>query len=443
MKNRIIAVRSGKELSVIVNGNTFYVKNDELEDTIALYKEVLERKKSGKDEDVEYLMEILSPEYKLEAAGGVLQKDRKGNYFLAGFNRTLPRKLLEMLLENIENDLPLEGLVNFWKLLMLNPDEHVKNDLFQFADRFRMPITDNGYFIAYKSVAWKGAENKDLGVFISKKYVELKAAGRSVEDKRVVSLSKGNGSLALMTEEEISEYIEDYVENNMTAKRQRMAEEWIIEKNETKWNLVKDTVSYKDTETYAREMFQYVVPEDHEVRERIIDDMEFVNHGPLEGCFKNLGTMFDYEVPTFTDWHTKNSTIVLGEPVSIPREECDNDPMNTCSSGLHVGAPGYVSGFGGRSTDNYILACLVNPMNVVAVPVDYSYEKMRTCEYLPYAICEMDGGVIKELDTNYFEEDYINYEKEALESELGTLNLENEAEIEKEKLIKDRLVVLS
>lgn len=44
---------------------------------------------------------------------------------------------------------------------------------------------------------------------------------------------------------------------------------------------------------------------------------------------------------------------------------------------------------------------------------------MRCCEYLPYSICEFEDGVMKEIDTKYFEEDYINYEVKELEALLA------------------------
>ena len=125
----------------------------------------------------------------------------------------------------------------------------------------------------------------------------------------------------------------------------------------------------------------------------------------------------------FTDWHTKKMDIRLGVPVKMDMSKCDTDRHRTCSTGLHVGAPGYVSGFGQGGNKKYILACLVNPADVAAVPVDYSFEKMRTAQYYPYAICEQDyEGNLREGDTKYFESDYIGYEMQQVEEKLTQLN---------------------
>jgi len=67
----------------------------------------------------------------------------------------------------------------------------------------------------------------------------------------------------------------------------------------------------------------------------------------------------------------------IGETVEMPRDKVDTDPNRTCSNGLHVGAPDYVRDF----YSGIIVKCSVNPMDVVAVPVDYDNTKMRVCKY--------------------------------------------------------------
>lgn len=120
-------------------------------------------------------------------------------------------------------------------------------------------------------------------------------------------------------------------------------------------------------------------------------------HGYLGN--KSLGQIYDEIVnggdsPIYTDQHSHSTTIKLGHPVSIPREECDSDQENSCSRGLHCGAKGWLK-------QNYFgnvgLMVLVNPANVVAVPTIDQYGKMRTCEYFPIAIVDFDknGDIIE------------------------------------------------
>lgn len=69
--------------------------------------------------------------------------------------------------------------------------------------------------------------------------------------------------------------------------------------------------------------------------------------------------------PIYTDKHSHSTTIKLGQPVRMPREETDECQENSCSRGLHTGAKGWLK-------NNYFgavgLQVLVNPANVVAVP---------------------------------------------------------------------------
>lgn len=69
----------------------------------------------------------------------------------------------------------------------------------------------------------------------------------------------------------------------------------------------------------------------------------------------------------------------LGMEVFMDRENVDDNPNQTCSHGLHVGAPEYVRK---HYSNSIIVTCIVNPRDVVAVPVDYDNTKMRVCRYI-------------------------------------------------------------
>lgn len=110
---------------------------------------------------------------------------------------------------------------------------------------------------------------------------------------------------------------------------------------------------------------------------------------------KSLACVYDEIInngvgsPVYTDHHSHTTTIVLGRPVSIPRSSCDCDSTVSCSRGLHVGSKGWLK-------QNYFgnvgLQVLVNPANVVAVPVIDDYGKMRCCEYFPVALIDFDAN---------------------------------------------------
>ena len=89
--------------------------------------------------------------------------------------------------------------------------------------------------------------------------------------------------------------------------------------------------------------------------------------------------------PVFTDIYSGTTKITLGEQVSIPREKCDSNPQNLCSSGLHLGTLGYARNFLG-SDKGEILLCAVRAANIMAIPIYKDWEKLRTTAYLPLAI---------------------------------------------------------
>ena len=79
----------------------------------------------------------------------------------------------------------------------------------------------------------------------------------------------------------------------------------------------------------------------------------------------------------FTDLHSGKFDNHPGRVVEMPRQQVDDDPTRTCSAGLHVCSQEYLKSFGGAK----LVACKVNPADVVSVPVDYNFTKMRVAKY--------------------------------------------------------------
>lgn len=66
-----------------------------------------------------------------------------------------------------------------------------------------------------------------------------------------------------------------------------------------------------------------------------------------------------------------------GDTVEMPRNEVQHDPARGCHTGLHVGTFDYASGF----AQGALLLVRVNPRDVVSVPTDCNWAKMRCCRY--------------------------------------------------------------
>ena len=91
--------------------------------------------------------------------------------------------------------------------------------------------------------------------------------------------------------------------------------------------------------------------------------------------------------PDFKDIYTGNIDNSVGNEVSIERSKVDSNRNKHCSAGLHVGAIDCVKSYGGIDLDedndggNQIVICKVNPADVVSVPSDARFQKLRTCRY--------------------------------------------------------------
>lgn len=121
----------------------------------------------------------------------------------------------------------------------------------------------------------------------------------------------------------------------------------------------------------------------------------------------------------FTDQRTKSFDIQLGFPVSMPRDKCDTNSKNTCSSGLHVACKDW-SGL--KNFGNTTLAVLINPIDVVAVPVDSGYSKMRVCQYFPLKVVDWgkDGKIVEDIK----EGDSLDYWDAIIEGEVNNTDPE-------------------
>ena len=88
-----------------------------------------------------------------------------------------------------------------------------------------------------------------------------------------------------------------------------------------------------------------------------------------------------------------------GQIVVMDRVNVDDDPNNTCSSGLHVAADSYLDSYADAHNSKTVMV-KVNPRDVVAVPSDYNFAKMRVCRY--EVLSEVAPEKIKEAaDTTY------------------------------------------
>jgi hypothetical protein len=82
----------------------------------------------------------------------------------------------------------------------------------------------------------------------------------------------------------------------------------------------------------------------------------------------------------YKDFHSGTFDNSPGKVLEMPRDLVNEDPTQTCSTGLHVANWSYAfNSFHGGS--GIMVEVEVDPADVVAVPIDYNQGKMRTCRY--------------------------------------------------------------
>lgn len=76
----------------------------------------------------------------------------------------------------------------------------------------------------------------------------------------------------------------------------------------------------------------------------------------------------------------------LGKITSMPRDQVMHDPNTACGPGLHVGSLEYALAGAEEGSGNKVIIVEVDPANAVSVPVDSSFQKLRTCALKPVAV---------------------------------------------------------
>jgi hypothetical protein len=82
---------------------------------------------------------------------------------------------------------------------------------------------------------------------------------------------------------------------------------------------------------------------------------------------------------SYRDFHTGTVDNSVGAENEMPRNKISDDPNQGCHDGFHVGALEYANRFGRE--DRRIVICRVDPADVVCIPYDSSFQKMRVCKY--------------------------------------------------------------
>lgn len=144
--------------------------------------------------------------------------------------------------------------------------------------------------------------------------------------------------------------------------------------------------------TFAENLYKN---EDEKVR---ADLYKFLEHGGNtitdDGCFlaykgvdskfwsKTSGNIKIVKGKTKPDPHDASKSFIfngVGEKVVVDRKDVCNNPALGCERGIHAGSHAYATGF--KGSDGRMMIVKINPKDVVSVPQDQSFQKLRACAY--------------------------------------------------------------
>jgi hypothetical protein len=361
--NLISGNKVGTKVNLFINGTLHSKECGTDEGANLFFTEILKVIADPTDENVEELYSFLNKNIRIARMAGFEFDVQSGETYMEGFNTPVPELLVDTIEDYLKNNFPVESITNFWKLLMANPDHRVRDDLFKFIATHDFSLTEKGYMIVYKTVDYMNMVTQDVASFVSNAYLKVRKDWDTSPKKYVV----------------YKDFTSDEDENPTDF-------ELKLTKKVTfaKWDVASKGV-------------------------------ELV--GNLNDLQMNLDSLIDEgESSVFTDLHTHKMKIRLGVPVKFLRSECDADPKVSCSNGLHVGATDYVQRF--ANSNSVVLVCLVNPMNVMAVP-EYDTSKMRVCEYYPFALATFEDRKIDIIEQKFFEYDYVSHEEKDLKEILS------------------------
>lgn len=396
MQNRISYIKySDTNLVVLVNGKHRSFTDPERVQEI--YEASVIAKKEPTDANIDSLLDAMEPIRRYQLEDNV-EIDSNGYAYLGDTNVPMPEELGDLLIDFVAENRDISPLINFWNLCLLNPNEHARDKFFTYVRDYGIVITDNGYVILYKALN-KQSRGKlsDFSDFIGEQYLKIKRQKKSPRNYDVYS---------------------------------------IYDKHE--WQ------QYEDGDIEEIQPVRFDIST-HSGNEPVVDEIEVVEVlGNLQTLYNNITKLDDDQQTIYKPWFSGGNygnEVKLGETVSMPREECDPNINTSCSKGLHVGSFTYVSSFGRGM--NSVLAILVNPKNIVALP-ESDHSKIRVCEYYPYAVMERDdNGNWEEIEDNHFEEEYIEEEIESIKERLKEMYSDRtKVNKEEETILNSRLIEL-
>jgi len=204
MKN-IQAIKVGNVVNISIDGKLHKKNCGNPKEADELFRLVLTAKENPSEANLKAIRLYLNERTRIALMAGLEADNESGEVFLAGFSTPIPDDLVQVIKEYHENGYPLDAIVNFWKLLMINPDKRVRTDLFDFIRTHDFVLTDTGYMVVYKAVAYKQKQENDLAEFVTNQYLFVRKEWKCSPNKYMVYKNE-DGALAISKTETVENW---------------------------------------------------------------------------------------------------------------------------------------------------------------------------------------------------------------------------------------------
>jgi len=136
-------------------------------------------------------------------------------------------------------------------------------------------------------------------------------------------------------------------------------------------------------------LFKFILKLNLNPSKRAVDELyTFLEHRALP--ITDNGNFLAYKAvrADYTDKHTGKFLNTVDAVLEMPRNKVDDDKNVGCSYGFHAGTVEYAKDFMDR--DGHLMIVEINPADVVSIPTDCQFQKLRTCKYKVVGEYEID-----------------------------------------------------
>ena len=153
--------------------------------------------------------------------------------------------------------------------------------------------------------------------------------------------------------------------------------------------IAKRVISFLEHGLDCVHLFKFILKLNMNPSKRAVDELyTFLEHRALP--VTDNGNFLAYKAvrADYTDKHTGKFLNTIDSVLEMPRNKVDDNKENGCSYGFHAGSVDYAKDFMDR--DGHLMLVEINPADVVSIPTDCQFQKLRTCKYKVVGEYEID-----------------------------------------------------